>query len=101
MADRKTAFVAAFFFGVLPEDFPKASGEAARFAERLAPQIPGLIEVSLLRNEESTQLLVVSRWESKDAWGQSRWNDQIAKPLVDLVESAKSFDVRSFVPISE
>lgn len=101
MVDRKAAFVTAFFFGVLPDDFSKVSGKAALFAGRLAPQIPGLIDVSLLRNEESTQLLVVSRWESKDAWGRSRWNEQMSKVLVDLVESAKSFDVRSFVPISE
>jgi hypothetical protein len=60
-----------------------------------------LIEITLLRNEERTQLLVVSRWESKDAWAQSRWNEQMGKVLTDLVESAKSFDVRSFVPISE
>jgi hypothetical protein len=101
MVDHKAAFVAAFFFGVLPDDFPKVSGNAAIFAERLAHQIPGLIEVSLLRNEDSTQLLVVSRWESKDAWGRSRWNEQLGEVLVDLVEGAKSFDVRSFVPISE
>lgn len=99
MVEPKAAFVAAFFFGVPPKDFPKVAAETTLFAKRLAPQIPGLIEVSLLRNEESTQLLVVSRWESKDAWGQSRWNDELGKVLANLVESAKSFDVRSFVPI--
>jgi heme-degrading monooxygenase HmoA len=100
MVDPKAAFVAAFFFSA-PHDFPKVAGEAKRFAERVAPQVPGLIDISLLRNEASTELLVVSRWESKEAWSRSRWNEQLGKMLTDLVESAKSFDVRSFVPISE
>jgi heme-degrading monooxygenase HmoA len=99
MVDRKATFVAAFFFGVGPDDFAKVSGEAARFAESVAPKVPGLIDLSLLRNEDSTQLLVVSRWENEDAWAQSRWNEQLGKMLTDLVESAKSFDVRSFVPL--
>jgi heme-degrading monooxygenase HmoA len=98
MVEPKATYVAAFFFGA-PRDFSKVSAEAKLFAERVAPQVPGLIDVSLLRNEESTQLLVVSRWESKEAWSRSRWNEQMGKIEADLVESAKSFDVRSFVPI--
>jgi heme-degrading monooxygenase HmoA len=98
VAEAKAAFAAAFFFNV-PHDFPKVAGEAKLFAERLAPQLPGLIDVSLLRNEESTQLLVVSRWESEEAWSRSRWNEQMGKVQTDLVEDAKSYDVRSFVPI--
>jgi quinol monooxygenase YgiN len=100
MIDPKATFVAAFFFSA-PHDFSKVASEAKRFAERVAPQIPGLIDISLLRNEASTELLVVSRWESKEAWSRSRWNEQLGNLLTDLVESAKSFDVRSFVPISE
>jgi heme-degrading monooxygenase HmoA len=98
MVEPKATYVAAFFFSA-PRDFSKVSAEAKRFAERVAPQVPGLIDVSLLRNEESTQLLVVSRWESQEAWSRSRWNEQMGKIEADLVESAKSFDVRSFVPI--
>jgi heme-degrading monooxygenase HmoA len=99
MVDGKAAFVAAFFFGVGPDDFVQVSHEAAQFAQRVAPGVQGLIDITLLRNEDSTQLLVVSRWESEDAWAQSRWNEQLGKMLTDIVESAKSFDVRSFVPI--
>jgi heme-degrading monooxygenase HmoA len=98
--DRKEAFVAAFIFDTLPENFEKISREAARFAQHFAPRIAGLIEITVLGNEKRTRLLVFTRWESKMAWGRSRWDEEAGKTLAELVQSAQSFDVETFVPVA-
>lgn len=94
------AFVTAVAFDLLPESFERVSREAAQFAQSATPRIPGLIEIALLGNEERTRLLVLSRWESKDAWGRSRWDREVGETMVALVQSAKTFNVQTFVPIA-
>ena len=94
------SFVCAFTFDLLTEDFERISREAAQFARSATPRIVGLIETTVLGNEERTRLLVLSRWESKAAWSRARWDEEAGKMLADLVQSTKTFNVQSFVPIA-
>jgi heme-degrading monooxygenase HmoA len=93
------AFVSAVLFGLLPENFERVSSEAAQFAQGATPRIQGLIEIALLGNKERTRLLILSRWESEDAWARSRWDQEVGKTMVELIENAKTFSVETFVPI--
>ncbi len=99
MVDQKTAFVTAFIFDTTPAEFANVSREAKLFTEGKARAIPGLIDTALLGNEERTRLLVFSKWESKDAWARSRWDDALGVILVDLVEGSNAFVVETFVPV--
>lgn len=95
-----TAFVTAAAFDLLPESFERVSRDAVQFAQGAAPRIPGLIEIAVLGNEEQTRLLVLSRWESKDAWALSRWDQEVGKTMVTLIETAETFNVQTFMPIA-
>ena len=51
-------------------------------------------------DETKTQVLVVTQWESRHAWAQAHWDQDIGNGIVALVESATSFDVHSYDPIA-
>ncbi|MGA8533330.1 MAG: antibiotic biosynthesis monooxygenase [Candidatus Tumulicola sp.] len=99
MIDRKAALVTALVFDVTPAQFANVTGECKLFTERKARTIPGLIDTALLGNEERTRVLVLSQWESKDAWAKSRWDHEVGVVLSDLVEGSSAFDVGTFVPV--
>ncbi|HEY1654661.1 MAG TPA: hypothetical protein VGF86_06085 [Candidatus Tumulicola sp.] len=93
-------FVAAIVFDLLPASFEGVSREAAQFAQSATPRISGLIEIALLGNEGRTRILVLSRWQSKDAWAESRWDQELGKTMVTLVQSSTAFNSETFVPIA-
>ena len=96
----KVHFVSVLSFIIKPEDFPGLSREATLLAQRRGPTIHGLVEAIVLGNEEKTQLLMVSQWASRQSWSAAQWDEDIGRSLSDLVESAESFEVRSFEPVA-
>jgi len=96
-----TTFVTALIFDVPHDDFARISSHALEGSERIAKSIAGLVETGVLGNEEMTRMLILSRWETKDAWVRSRWDAAVGDLLADLVESATKFDVRTYVPIAD
>jgi hypothetical protein len=96
-----TMFVTAMSFDVPHDDFAHISSHALESSAQLARSIPGLIETGVLGNEDKTRLLILSRWETKDAWVRSRWNTAVGNVLADLVVSATKFNVGTFVPIAD
>jgi hypothetical protein len=96
-----TTFVTALIFDVAPDAFAHIASLARDSSRRIARSIPGLIETAVLGNEEKTHLLILSRWQTKDAWVRSSWSADVGNVLADLVVSAAKFDVRTFVPISD
>lgn len=95
-----TAFATVAAFELLPESFERVSREAAHFAQSATPRIPGLIEIAVLGNEERTRLLVLSRWEGEDAWARSRWDQEVGKTMVTLIQDTKGFSAQTFLPIA-
>lgn len=95
----KRRFVTALIFDTTPAEFANMSREVKLFTEHKARTIPGLIDTELLGNEERTRVLVLSQWESKDAWARSRWDHEVGVMLGDLVEGSSAFDVWTFVPV--
>ncbi len=96
-----TTFVTAMIFDVPQDDFANVSSHARDASRRVARSIPGLIETAVLGNEDRTRLLILSRWQTKDAWVRSSWSTAVGEVLADLVVSTTKFDVRTFVPISD
>jgi hypothetical protein len=51
-------------------------------------------------NEEKTRMLIVTQWESREAWVCAEWNEAVSQSLADLIESAKGFEYFSYEPIA-
>ena len=100
MAEQQAGFVAASIVELKAGDFERVSQEAAQLAERHAPTVPGFIEAAVLGSEEKTRLLILSRWESREAWARAEWDNEVGRVVTDLARSSSSFDVQTFTPIA-
>jgi heme-degrading monooxygenase HmoA len=100
MIDLKAKFVPVLVFGLDPEDLPSVAREVAMVAKRKGPLMDGFIECVTMTNEDKTQLLVVSLWESKHAWGAAQWDEDVGRVVADAMERSASFELRTYEPIS-
>ena len=79
MIDAKTKFVAVHSYGINPDDLSGMAHEMQLLAERRAPLMNGFIECVIMANQERTQLVIVSLWESQHAWGAAQWDQEIGR----------------------
>jgi heme-degrading monooxygenase HmoA len=100
MIDVKTKFVVVNIFSADPQDLPGMARVVQLTAERTGPLQSGFIECIVMASEDRTQLLVVSLWDSKQSWSAAQWDQDIGRELGGVVESATSFDVRTYEPIT-
>jgi heme-degrading monooxygenase HmoA len=100
MGEEKPTFVCATILELAASEFERISQEAAQLARGVAPNLPGFIEVAVLGSEEKTRLLILSRWESKDAWARAEWDNEVGRAVTKLAASASSYDVRTFLPVA-
>ena len=50
------------------------------------PAVPGWLGTDCFTNEKQTRVMILSKWESKDAWGRSMWDKGIGEALADFVD---------------
>jgi hypothetical protein len=100
MIDVKTKFVSVLVFTIEPDDLPEFAHEATLAVQRKAPTRRGFVEGIVMANESKTEALIVTQWESKHDWIEAQWDEDIGRTVAVLVEGTKSFDVRSFEPIT-
>jgi quinol monooxygenase YgiN len=100
MLDVKTTFIATLIFTIDPKDLSTFGDAAARLVQQKGSAAPGFIESLVMADETKTQVLIVTQWESRHAWAQVHWDQDVGNGIVALVESATSFDVRSYDPIA-
>lgn len=100
MIDVKTKFISVLFFRVEPSDLPGVAREASLVMQRKGGALRGFLEGVVMANEAKTELLLVSQWESRHAWSAAQWDQDVGRTMGDLVESAKSFELRTYEPIT-
>jgi heme-degrading monooxygenase HmoA len=100
MIDMKTKFVAVLVFDISPDDMSGAAREATLVIQRREPLLHGFIEGIVMASEDRKQLLVVTQWESRESWAHSRWNEDVERALSDIIESATTFQVHTYEPIT-
>jgi quinol monooxygenase YgiN len=100
MLDAKTTFIAALIFTIDPADLGKFGEAAAQLVQSKGSAAPGFIQSVVMVDEAKTQVFVVTQWASRHEWAQAHWDQDIGNGIVALVESATSFDVRSYDPIA-
>lgn len=94
------SFASVLIFEVAERDFERLSREATETLGREGMSISGLIETALLGNEARTELWFISRWESRDAWARSRWDQGVGQIVTDLVESAVTHRYEGLTPLA-
>ncbi len=100
MSDLKVQYVSVLTFNVEPDDFPGLSREAVTLLQRKGTAINGLVESVIMGNEPKTQMLIVSQWSTQNSWSAAQWDEDVARSLAVIVESALSFEVHSFEPVA-
>jgi len=100
MSDLKVQYVSVLTFNLEPNDFAGLSREAVSLLQRKGTAINGLVESIVLGNESKTQMLIVSQWSTRDSWSAAQWDEDVARALAVMVESALSFEVHSFEPVA-
>lgn len=100
MMDAKATFISTLIFTVDPNDLVRFADEATQLVRKKSSAAPGFIESVVMADETKTQVLVVTQWESRHAWAQVHWDQEVGNAIAALVESATSFDVRSYDPIA-
>jgi heme-degrading monooxygenase HmoA len=100
MIDMRTKFVAVSIYTVAPERLSAVADAARSTMERDVHRLAGFREGIAMADEDQTQVLIVTQWDSKDAWVRAEWEPTIGKAVANLVEDAKAYNVRTFVPIT-
>jgi heme-degrading monooxygenase HmoA len=100
MIDMRANFVAVSIYTVTTEKLA-ALGEAARatIAHDLA-SLDGFYEGIVMANEAQTQVLIVTLWDSKEAWARAEWEPRVGKAVAAFVTDATHFTELTFTPIA-
>jgi quinol monooxygenase YgiN len=83
-----TAVMAARAFEVEPAQIEEILRQV-KLALGHVPTLPGWLGTDLFANEKRTRVLILSRWESKEAWGHSMWDEEIGRTLADFVKLSR------------
>jgi hypothetical protein len=100
MIDMRTKFVAVSVYTVARENLAAFEASTRVTIERDTPQLGGFCEGIVMTNEEQTQVLIVTQWDSKQAWISAEWEPRIGKAVAGFVQDATAYDVRTFVPVT-
>ncbi|MGB6986477.1 MAG: hypothetical protein WBD74_10940 [Candidatus Aquilonibacter sp.] len=99
MIDLSTKFIAVSVYTVAAENLAGLEASARSTIERDAAILHGFREGIVMTNEEQTQVLIVTLWDSKQAWVSAEWEPQIGKAVAGFVSNATDYDVQTFVPV--
>lgn len=100
MIDMHTNFVAASTYAVASEKL-SASEDAARTAmEQRVHRVAGFRGGIVMTDEERTEVVIVTLWDSKESWVRAQWEPTIGDAVAEFVQGARAYDVRTFIPVT-
>ena len=98
--DDTARYVSMLSFDVGSGDVPALTREVKDAVERLVPSEKGFIGCVVMANAEKPALIVVSVWESAHAWSEAQYDQAIGRVVSDVVETAKSYDIRTYETVT-
>jgi hypothetical protein len=96
----QTKWVSVVAFTIAPDQLPGFARESEMLMRRCVPACRGFMEGLVMVNEDKTRMLIVTQWESREAWIAAEWNEAVSGSLADMVESAKGFEYFAYEPIT-
>jgi hypothetical protein len=100
MSDTSTKFVAVSIYTVAARNLAAFQASTRDLLEQNVASLEGFREGAVMTDEEQTQVLIVTQWESKQAWINAEWEPRIGKAVANLVTDAKAYDLRTYVPVT-
>jgi hypothetical protein len=97
--DDTARFVSVLSFNLGSSDVPAITRELQHAVEQRGPNQKGFIGSIVMMNGENTELLAVSVWESGHAWSAAQYDQEIGRVVSDVVETAKSYEIRTYETI--
>ena len=64
------------------------------------PTLPDWLGTDVFANEKRTRLMILSRWDSKDSWGSSLWDDQIGRNLADFFGLSRGHEFELYFKVA-
>lgn len=98
MIDLQTRFVAVSVFTVAGQKLAGLIDTAQKSMQREVASLEGFREGVVMTDEDQSQVLVVTQWDSKNAWIRAEWEPRIGSAVSAFAEDATAFNVRTFVP---
>jgi len=83
--------MATWTFDVDPPRLEEILGRVKQVLKHL-PAVPGWLGTDCFANDARTRVMILSRWESRDAWGSSVWDQQIGDALADFIDLSHDRD---------
>lgn len=83
--------MATWTFDVDPSQLDGMLAHVKQILKHL-PTVPGWLGTDCFANDKRTRLLILSRWESRDAWAGSAWDQQIGDVLAHFVDVSRDRD---------
>jgi quinol monooxygenase YgiN len=100
MIDMHTKFVSVSLFTVAPERLSALEDAARATMEQQVHQLAGFREGIVMTDEDQTQVLIVTQWDSKDAWVRAEWEPTIGRAVAAVAKDAAAYNVRTFIPVT-
>jgi quinol monooxygenase YgiN len=91
--------MASWSFDITPDQLEKMLARVKQTLKHL-PAVPGWLGTDCFTNEKQTRVMVLSRWESKDAWGRSVWDKVISESLADFVDRSSNQEFNLYFHIA-
>jgi len=93
--------VAVVTFNITPVEFERVSSEAGITLKRRLPAIPGFVEGMVLVNEDTTQIRIVTEWESKENWALAELDETIQRTVTDLFQDTGSYRLETYFQLAK
>lgn len=88
-------------YNVTSRDIERVVRQAAHLLQDTAPTLEGFIEGVVLTTEDQTQVILLTNWESRDAWARGEWNEQISRGVAELYKETASFTIKLFHEVAQ
>ena len=100
MVDTTTKFVSVSIYTVAQQNLDAFEASTRALIEQNVTLLEGFLEGAVLIDEQQTQLLIVTQWDSKKAWISANWEPRIGRAVASFATDATAYDVRTYLPVT-
>lgn len=86
-------------FDIIPDQLQQMVAHVKQTLKYL-PAFPGWLGTDCFTNEKQTRVMILSKWESKDAWARSMWDKVISESLADFVDRSSNQEFNLYFQIA-
>jgi quinol monooxygenase YgiN len=93
-----TPVIITWTFDLDPSQFDEFVNRTKQALAQL-PKLSGWLGADLFANDDKSRVLIVSKWESRDAWGAGQWSEQVGQLLGDLFSHSRRQEFQLYLHV--